>query len=50
MVPSFRERELRNFVDRRMHDDEELVCAVGDRDLFDSVAAIMTRPDRGNMP
>ena len=50
MVPGFRERELRNFVDRRMHDDEELVCAVGDRDLFDSVTAIMTRPDRGNMP
>lgn len=50
MVPSFREREVRNFVDRRMHDDEELVRAVGDRDLFESITAVMMRPDRGNMP
>jgi hypothetical protein len=50
MVTSFREREVRNFVDRRMRDDEELVRAVGDRDLFDSIMAIMMRPDSGSMP
>ena len=49
MVPRFREREVRDFVDRRMHDDEELVRAVGDEDLFDSITAIMMRPDEGNM-
>lgn len=50
MVPSFRDREVRKFADRRMHDDEELVRAVGDRDLFESITAIMTQPDGGNMP
>jgi hypothetical protein len=49
MVPSFREREVRSFVDHRMHDDEELVRAVDDQDLFDSITAIMTRPDVGSM-
>ena len=49
MVLSFRERELRDFVGRRMRDDQELVRAVGDRGLFQSIRAIMMRPDGGSM-
>lgn len=49
MVLSFRDREIRDFVDRRMRDDEELMRAVGDRGLFEAIRAIMMRPDGGNM-
>jgi hypothetical protein len=49
MVPGLRERELREFVNRRMRDDQELAHAVGDRVLFESIRAIMMRSDRGSM-
>jgi len=50
IVPGFRDREVRKFVGRRMRDDGELMRAVGDRGLFESITAIMTQPEGGGMP
>lgn len=50
IVPGFRQQEIRDCVDRLMRDDEELVRAIGARDLFASIREIMRRPDGGNMP
>jgi hypothetical protein len=47
MVPSFRERDVRDFVGRRIEDNQELMRALGNQELVVSITAIMTRPDGG---
>lgn len=49
MVSRFRDREVRKFADRQMREDEELMRAIGDRALFETIRAIMVQPDGGNM-
>ena len=49
-VPGFRDREVRKFAGRRMRDDGELMRAVGDRGLFESITAIITQSEGGSMP
>jgi hypothetical protein len=49
MVPSFRDREVRDSTVRRMRDDGELQHAIGDRPLVQEITAIMMRSNRGSM-
>jgi hypothetical protein len=49
VVPSFRDREVRDFARRRIRDDAELQRAIGDRTLTQAITAIMTRSNGGSM-